>query len=1611
MAGNRPILGDIELQNVQKIDIEEDQVFTQHSVPALEGDFLQGLGRSSNRVTLNGVLTGPVAGEGLKTLREKFRAAEPVPFVADITTATQVGQVFIEEMEVRELAGKPERFEYGFTLIEFISPPGFITEEPPEPDVPESPVDDIEKEVGTLIVEVIVEGQSDFDFSLITVTVQGAENLSRTLTNRQGNIWTAEDIPASQGEYTVQAVETNPQALSGSATVVVRAGQTTQVSVTLNPTSNIANMFIVHFRFDKAFIEPCMRPVLQQAAQYADTHRDEKLLIVGHTDKAGSSGYNQSLSERRARSVFDFLTVGVDDNARRDALTDWEALRQTRQGGGPSVQDNWDIREYQHILQQLNFYPGRVDGQRGPLTRDAVQAYRCHKGLPPGTDVDDDVWQALIEDYLTEEPLAVPTSRFFPNCDGEILKWLGCGEDDPLDRRGTAFRPSRRVEILFVRVNGLPCEVPQPVTFNLAPGATVNANWCLDSGAATSRCCFVSPFLQPNGQPQPCPSDPNGPWCRHYAEPGQITVVVSIQRELPDGTLEPVPNQKFVLISPKGEFKAGEQSNGEPTPGRTSGSSDPNPGTFTFPNMPVGFYSLEVITPVSSPVLVWFLDETDAAVRGNAVCKQLRPDPSNPTAPVRLDVVIVNAPVMREIRLPVAVHLMKPLNSDGTIRTCTSVTGASVQQHTTHTDDEIRSFFDGANKIWRQARIRFEPVAIVREAYVHPIDNPVLRGNCEVDNNELTFILDRCAYPDVVNVFFFGDFAGTSEAGKSVSVENARLAGVEPGCAVADRFQFTILGIPRDRPLSTQQGIQVLAHELGHYLNLDHTDPDPANEDRLMFPNTTLTGDNTTLIPAEVSSVRASEGATDDCVPLTLKVDGASRIGGSMSHQFIFVQHPELIDPFDITIDAEIPDNLLTRGTLIMTGGNPGANSLQRTVSKSTTGEFEIVATYTSASGGQPVTTRVVIRVSTFRRLRVEGGRVSQVGGTESTTFVVIRDPDPVTVITVVAEIDPILFCVPTSLVIWTGGDSAPNPLRRTVPQHQIGPTTVTATLPGTGNTRSVTIFVARLTLDVDADRDGIVEDEAEGRDRWEFGSGRKGAVILVNNDDDNSTSALDLENAAVDGVTDVDDLAPLVIRRTGPVPTGVSLVLSVTEQSKIRIFNTRSSSGTAIVGPSPLPSEIVVSGTDAADLELGMEGIQYPSGGFNGLIDLKLSLKEGVTELAIDNVKVRIAPWVLPSHLNVTEELYVVERSGFNDAFVTDIEAIATAAGVPLVKANITPLDPWIQDSMEVGYSHIPIKQFAVALNAVNSRPLFNFAPDELLGPDYGLHQPPLNAVTSTFDSHGNIEVSPPVTVSGQTFKFGRIYFGGVARSATETFNSDVEAFLRDQLVQKPFSIDTTWLGVGHVDEIMSFIPANVGREFRMLFASVNEALRILRDLQSAGHGSLTLFTGKHPPSRAAHFGDRTINSIMSDTTLMTTNTGVQTRLNGIKARLVTELGLDAANDIIEIPSLFIAESLLPSPIVSALIPGMVNLLVITRPVFTNTQLVFPKPFGPVLGGVDQLEKEVRDKITPLGYGPGQFHFVDDFDTYHINLGEVHCATNSKRRPHITPWFEQEDF
>ncbi len=65
----------------------------------------------------------------------------------------------------------------------------------------------------------------------------------------------------------------------------------------------------VTFAFDRADIRPRFQNTLSALAGTLDAYQGTDVEIIGHTDAVGSDAYNLALSERRGRSVADFLVA------------------------------------------------------------------------------------------------------------------------------------------------------------------------------------------------------------------------------------------------------------------------------------------------------------------------------------------------------------------------------------------------------------------------------------------------------------------------------------------------------------------------------------------------------------------------------------------------------------------------------------------------------------------------------------------------------------------------------------------------------------------------------------------------------------------------------------------------------------------------------------------------------------------------------------------------------------------------------------------------------------------------------------------------------------------------------------------------------------------------------------------------------------------------------------------------------------------------------------------------------------------------------------------------------------------------------------------------------
>ena len=66
-------------------------------------------------------------------------------------------------------------------------------------------------------------------------------------------------------------------------------------------------LYGILFDFDRATLKPESDPVLAEIGSLLASSPQLKLLVVGHTDNAGTFDYNQDLSQRRAQAVVDAL--------------------------------------------------------------------------------------------------------------------------------------------------------------------------------------------------------------------------------------------------------------------------------------------------------------------------------------------------------------------------------------------------------------------------------------------------------------------------------------------------------------------------------------------------------------------------------------------------------------------------------------------------------------------------------------------------------------------------------------------------------------------------------------------------------------------------------------------------------------------------------------------------------------------------------------------------------------------------------------------------------------------------------------------------------------------------------------------------------------------------------------------------------------------------------------------------------------------------------------------------------------------------------------------------------------------------------------------------------
>lgn len=564
-----------------------------------------------------------------------------------------------------------------------------------------------------------------------------------------------------------------------------------------------------------------------------------------------------------------------------------------------------------------------------------------------------------------------------------------------------------------------------------------------------------------------------------------------------------------------------------------------------------------------------------------------------------------------------------------------------------------------------------------------------------------------------------------------------------------------------------------------------------------------------------------------------------------------------------------------------------------------------------------------------------------------------------------------------------------------------------------------------RADLRVDSNRDGGLSDDDElGEDTNDR---ERGAIVLANLDDDtlrcdptvNNDAELarcnDAEDDVVNGADDLLDMTEVQVLAWEATPDDAvgRFDLGAAEAPFVRAFMERDGAWTAFdLATQRLSSAQLRTGVQ---LMLEAKDIVRDASRWDGLITLTLIVETAETK-ATDTVVLRVAPVLSFHHLSETVTAYAshVRRfEVFSAPFLADMAEAAALAQVSF--EALDEKDPWTQDFFETGYMSKPGPdgtQHAI-YTAFRSSNLYRsggkpireagrFVFRQFRGKDRaGLVQYDRTRSPPSMDSansFGNFETIPPYSHDGRNYPNGRVLRG---KSASFYPDPSFTQLIDSQGVQPAIDVDTSWLTVGHVDETMSFIRANTPRGWVLLLNDPALAKKMLEDAVAAGHGDARMFVGKSwagEQSTGGNDAEVSIRQVLRNADVMAESARSAAEIAEHLLILQRETGI-TEEEIVRIPYLHQTAgggSLAYKP---ATINGMYIGAAIGDGVFAA-----PDPHGPVIAGKDIMKAQMEEALAPFGV---QVVWIENWDLYHAEMGEVHCGSNALRAVPSTAWWQ----
>ena len=482
-----------------------------------------------------------------------------------------------------------------------------------------------------------------------------------------------------------------------------------------------------------------------------------------------------------------------------------------------------------------------------------------------------------------------------------------------------------------------------------------------------------------------------------------------------------------------------------------------------------------------------------------------------------------------------------------------------------------------------------------------------------------------------------------------------------------------------------------------------------------------------------------------------------------------------------------------------------------------------------------------------------------------------------------------------------------------------------------------------RVLIYGDSNRDGKV-DEADiaGRDQWSWQG--PGAFFLANFDDDDQDGVADCADRVINGSEDEADLAKLKVHLPPSLLEAGNDVRITASVAGVRLYQRDQDGWSLIEGPLKNPT---------AEMNLAIEGSALASKDWNGRVQLSLEVTDSQGQtLGSDRAQMRVAPLILLPNTANTQELYVStgHPNYENTRFREQLTSASQDAGVQLVTHNTSSWkEMWMQDTMEVGYTQLPGGEPQhVVLGGL--RQADSFGPS-LLGPQRGFLQVGKyrgiqDGVDDWADWFGNLETTPPLP----GYPLGRIFYGKNTDTGT-TLHPELVSFLEAQEVQSPFWVDTGFLTIKHVDEIINFLPGADGQP-RMLMADTRSANQLAPETDG--------------PSN--QLNQQRLDKILH---------GGSYPSGDSSPGLLTQLGL-SEEQVVRLPVSYEGgHNVWSNPVNSIYLNGIA---------VTGDRHVPPA-----------VAQEIEAQL--LAAGAQQVRFADD-QRYQDNYGNVHCATNTLKQP-----------